>query len=220
MSGASTAETAAKNPDLDQAQGYGRALVLLGRDLVLPLVLFYGLRLLGVGVWVAVMVGAGVSVAVLVVGVVVRRRIEPVTVFVLSLIFVGTGVGLVTADARLLLARGSWVTVVVGLWFLGSLLAARPLLFGATLKLMPPAAAAGWRQDWEDSPRFRRLLRGMTLAFGLAFLADSAARIVMAYTLALDLVPLFSNLLLVVMLSLIVLVGKAIGRRLLDTRSL
>lgn len=204
---------------VDQPHGYARALVLLGRDLVLPLVLFYGLRLSGAGVWLAVMAGAGVSVAALAVGVVVRRRVEPVALFALSLIVVGTGVGLVTADPRLLLARGSWITVVIGLWFLGSLLAARPLLFGATLKLMPSAAAAAWRQDWENSPQFRRLLRGMTLAFGSAFLVDAAARVVMAYTLPMDVVPLFSNLLLVMMLTLIVLVGKANGRRLMHNPS-
>ncbi len=53
----------------------------------------------------------------------------------------------------------------------------------------------------------------MTLAFGLAFVVDAAARVVMAYTLPLDLVPLLSVLLLVVLLVAIVQTGKAYGRR-------
>ena len=48
-----------------------------------------------------------------------------------------------------------------------------PMISVPTASLMPPAAAAGWRQEWDSSPAFRRLLRRMTLAFGLAFLGDA-----------------------------------------------
>ena len=56
---------------------------------------------------------------------------------------------MVTADARLLVARESYLTGVVGLWILATLLAGRPMVFEATV-----------RHD-------RRL--------GLAFLVDAAA---------------------------------------------
>ena len=53
----------------------------------------------------------------------------------------------------------------------------------------------------------------MTWGFGLAFLIDAAARVVMSYTLPLDLVPAASAALLAVMLVGVVQTGKAWGRR-------
>ena len=90
---------------------------------------------------------------------------------------------MVTADARLLVARESCLTGVVGLWILATLLACRPMLFEATVRFMPEAVAQQWQRDWETRPRFRRTLRVMTAAWGLAFLVDAAARVVMAYTI-------------------------------------
>jgi hypothetical protein len=78
---------------------------------------------------------------------------------------------------------------------------------------MPEDAARAWERDWADSPRFRRTLRVMTAAWGAAFLIDAAARVVMAYTLPVDLVPFLSTALLVVLLVAIVQVSKAYGRR-------
>jgi hypothetical protein len=101
---------------------------------------------------------------------------------------------------------------VVG-WILLSLLWPRPLVFTATVGFMPQPAAEEWRRSWETSGTFRQAMRGMTWAFGLAFLIDSAARVVMSYTLPLDLVPVASIALLGIMLVAIVQTGKAWGRR-------
>lgn len=78
---------------------------------------------------------------------------------------------------------------------------------------MPAEAAVAWRRAWDTSSEFRRAMRGMTLAFGVAFVTDAASRTVMAYTLPLDLVPVLSMLLLVLLLVVVVQVGKAYGRR-------
>lgn len=53
----------------------------------------------------------------------------------------------------------------------------------------------------------------MTLAFGVAFLIDAAARVAMAYLLPLDLVPGLGAGLLMVLLIGVVQTGKAYGRR-------
>ena len=89
--------------------------------------------------------------------------------FTLVLIAVGTAVGLETADARLLMARESYLTGVVGFWILLSLLWSRPLVFTATVGFMAAPAAEEWHRSWETSETFRRAMRGMTWAFGLAF---------------------------------------------------
>jgi hypothetical protein len=121
--------------------------------------LFYGLRLAGVNQWLALVLGAAVPLR-LAVTVLTRRRVDRLSLFSLSLIGCGTAIGLVTADPWLLLARESYLTAVVGLWIIGSLLARTPFIFEATVRLMPPAQADAWRQDWEGNPTFRRIMRG------------------------------------------------------------
>jgi hypothetical protein len=85
----------------------------------------------------------------------------------------------------------------------------RPLLFTATTRFMSDEAAAGWHRAWGTSREFGRVMRGMTHAF----VVDAAARVIMAYTLPLNLGPLLSVLLLVALLVAIVQVGKACGKR-------
>ncbi|MDP3889762.1 VC0807 family protein [Nocardioides sp.] len=189
--------------------------VVLLADAGLPLAVYYTARLVGLDPWSALLLGASLAVVRLTWAAIVRRRVDHVSALVLLLIVVGTLVGMIGDDPRLLMARGSWVTVVVGLWLLGSVWASKPALFTATLPFMSPQAALDWELTWDRVPRFRRLLRLMTAAFGVAFLIDAAARVAMAYTLPLDAVPILSALLLVMMLAIIVRLGRAQGRRVL-----
>ncbi|MET7446410.1 ABC transporter ATP-binding protein/permease [Streptomyces sp. NBC_01696] len=182
-------------------------------DLVVPLASYYVLRALGASVWTALLTGAALPMLRLSAGLVLRRRVPGASLFVLGLITVGTAIGLMTADSRPLMARESYLTGFAGVWVLLSLLRARPLVFTATVGFMPPAPAEDWHRYWETSETFRRAMRGMTWGFGLAFLIDAAARVVMSYTLPLDLVPATSAALLAMMLVVVVRTGKAWGRR-------
>jgi len=182
-------------------------------DLVVPLASYYLLRALGASVWTALLAGAALPMLRLSASLVLRRSVPGASLFTLGLITAGSAIGLLTADPRLLMARESYLTGFVGGWILLSLLRARPLVFTATVGFMPPAAAEDWHRSWETSETFRRAMRGMTWGFGLAFLIDAAARVVMSYTLPLDLVPAASAALLAVMLAAVVQTGKAWGRR-------
>lgn len=210
----------ARTPDDDGVRGAARtphrrggAAGWLGVDLVLPFVLYYGSRLAGADAWTALMLGAVGPLARVVVTAVRARRLERLGLFTLTVLGLGTAVGLLSPDPRLLLARESWLTALVGVWILASLLGEKPVLYEATMRLMPAAAAEGWRRDWETSPVFRRVLRRMTAAFGAAFLLDAAARVVMAYTLPVDVVPAASAGLLVLLLVVVVQTGRSWGRR-------
>lgn len=111
------------------------------------------------------------------------------------------------------MARESYLTGVIGAWILITLLTARPFLFSATLPLLPAQTAKEWQQNWDTIRVFRRAMRLMTAAWGIAFLLDAAARVVMAYTLPLDWVPVLSISMLVLMLIIIVQGTKVWGRR-------
>jgi predicted PurR-regulated permease PerM len=58
-------------------------------------------------------------------------------------------------------------------------------------------------------------MRLMTIFWGIAFLLDAVARVVMAYTLPVDVVPIASAVLLAVLLTAIVQWSRSYGRRVL-----
>ncbi|MFD5159751.1 VC0807 family protein [Streptomyces hawaiiensis] len=183
-------------------------------DMALPLLLYYGLRMLGMNQWLALVISGALPLARLAYQVVRERKVERMTLFSLSIIVTSTLVSLLTGDPRLVLARESYFTALVGLWMLSTLLAKRPFLYAATIRILPEATARSWREDWENSPDFRKAMRLMTAAWGAAFLIDAVARVVMAYTLPVDSVPLLGAGLLVVMLIAVVQFSKAYAKRL------
>lgn len=177
---------------------------MIGIDLVLPFAIYYGLRLAGADPWLALMLGAVGPLVRIAVTTVRTRRIDRLGVFTLSVLAIGTAVGMFSADPRLLLARESWLTALIGFWILISLAGRRPILFEATIAVMPADAATQWEHDWDTNPFFRKIFRTMTLAWSIAFILDAVARVIMAYTLPIDVVPIASIGLLLVMLFAIV----------------
>ncbi|WP_369357885.1 VC0807 family protein [Streptomyces sp. cg2] len=182
-------------------------------DVALPLGLYYGLRLAGVNQWVALVVSSVMPVIQLIRRLATERRVSGTTLFTLSLTVCSAAVTLLTGDPRLLLARESYFTAILGLWMVASVPTRRPFVYTATVKLLPDATAREWEARWDGSPGFRRTMRVMTGAWSAAFLLDSAARVVMAYTLPVDLVPVLSSALLVAMLVVVVRLGKVYGKR-------
>jgi hypothetical protein len=205
--------TEPRGPESDNRSGRRKFIMMLIADIATPLLLYYLLRAVGVGMWAALVLGSIVPVSRIAITAVSRRRIEQPALFTLTLLVVATVVGFLTADPRLLMVRESYLTAVVGGWILLTLRSAQPLVLTATLGFLTPSAAASWRRAWRDDARFRRLMQGMTLAFGIAFLLDAAARVLMAYLLPLDIVPLLGAVLLVLLLIAVVQGGKAYGRR-------
>ncbi|MEU9126194.1 VC0807 family protein [Streptomyces sp. NPDC048506] len=182
-------------------------------DVALPLGLYYGLRLAGVNQWLALVVSSVVPVVQLIRRLAIERRVSGTTLFTLSITVCSAAVTLLTGDPRLLLARESYFTAILGLWMAGSVPTRRPFVYMATVKLLPEATAREWEAKWEGISGFRRAMRVMTAAWSAAFLLDSVARVVMAYTLPVDLVPVLSAALLIAMLVVVVRLGKVYGKR-------
>jgi hypothetical protein len=182
-------------------------------ELALPLGLFYGLIAAGVNQWAALVASSVILLAVMVIGVIRERKIELLSLFTLSMIAAGTIVSLLTGNPRLLLARESYITGVLGVWMIGTLYARRPFIFETTTRLMPLAGARAWERAWQNEPKFRGVMRAMTVAWGASFIIDAGCRIVMAYTLPVDIVPLLSIGQLVLMLIIVVQGSKWYGAR-------
>lgn len=174
----------------------GGQFLTLGLNLAAPIALYYGLRAAGVGVSLALIVGAVVPTLDAVFKLIRRERLDFVGMYMMTMLLLGAGVALLTGSPRFLLAKDGWLTGVSGAWMLLSVrsqrpltfLFARPLLERVTGK-MAGSAGASWDTLWERVPRFRHIWHLTTMLWGLALLVDAAIRLVMAYTLPIDLVP-------------------------------
>ncbi|GAB3566156.1 VC0807 family protein [Spelaeicoccus albus] len=164
-------------------------------DLVVPLTLFYVLRGAGASIYLALLAGTLASGITAVVIVATQHRLDGIAVFVMSTMLLSVGVSLLTGSARFLLAKEGWLTAVTGIWFLGSLGARRPLAYQFSRPLLEGRLGwpANWDATWDRAPRFRRMWQISTALWGLGTLLDSAARVIMAYTLPVDVVPALST---------------------------
>ena len=98
-------------------------------------------------------------------------------------IAVGTVLGLVSGSARLVLVEGSVPTAVFGLLCLGSLWSRRPLIFRFALEFMGADTPRGLDFDglWRY-PGFRHAFRLFTVVWGVTYLAEAAARVIIVET--------------------------------------
>ncbi|MFJ3233590.1 VC0807 family protein [Streptomyces sp. NPDC086787] len=88
-------------------------------------------------------------------------------------------------DARLLLAKDSFVTGLFGLLCLVTLTAPRPLMFyfGRKFATDGTAAQVAWWNGLWQFEGFRIVQRNLTVVWGVAFIVEAVLRIALVYTL-------------------------------------
>jgi hypothetical protein len=148
-----------------------------------PFVAYLMLRSAGLSA-VSALVLSGVLPGVVVLdGLIRHRRLDAIGILVLAGIAVGTILGLLTGNARLVLVEGSVPTAAFGVLCLSSLRSRRPLIFRFALEFMGGDTPRGRDFDglWQY-PGFRHAFRLFTVVWGVAYLAEAAARIVIVET--------------------------------------
>jgi hypothetical protein len=169
-------------------------------EVIVPMVLFYGLRAAGVSQWWALM--AGVLVAVPYVGWTVarNRRVDLIAVFTLSVLVLSVVLGLLSDDPRTLAIREGWTAALgglFGLWMLVTVVTGKPaqLTLGRAIAEVKRGAegAAAWAARWDTDARFRRGLRIDTAVWGGVLLANAVVHVVLVYTLPIDLISLVTT---------------------------
>jgi hypothetical protein len=169
-------------------------------EVIVPMVLFYGLRAAGVSQWWALM--AGVLVAAPYVGWTIarNRRVDLVALFTLSVLVLSVVLGLLSDDPRTLAIREGWTAALgglFGLWMLVTVVVGKPaqLTLGRTIAEIKRGVegAAAWAARWDTDARFRRGLRIDTAAWGAVLLANAVVHVVLVYTLPVDLISLVTT---------------------------
>jgi len=152
-------------------------------DIAGPLVTYSLLRSAGQSSVSALVLSGAFPALGIAFGVARHRRVDAIGVLVLAGIAVGTVLGLVSGNARLVLVEGSVPTAVFGLLCLGSLWSHRPLIFRFALEFMGADTPRGRDFDglWRY-PGFRHAFRLFTVVWGVTYLAEAAARVIVVET--------------------------------------
>jgi hypothetical protein len=164
-------------------------------DLGGPLLVYTLLRSAGMST-VAALILSGIPPALgIAIGALVDRRLDVIGVLVLAGLLVGTVAGLVSHNPRLYLVEGAVPSLVFALACLISLRSAKPLIYRFAVEILGPDSPKGrdvtgaWRY-----PSFRRAFRVITLAWGIAYLFEVAARLVVVEITSTGIALLFSKL--------------------------
>ncbi|MGV9308972.1 VC0807 family protein [Nonomuraea sp. NPDC004354] len=176
---------------------------------------YYAGRALGVGEYLAML--AASCVGLLRVGYVAvsKRRLDGFAAFTSSIFAIGLVLSLMTGDEKFILALKSVTTAVVGVIFLGTVIAGRPAAFAVAKRFgaEDTETAARWDVLYAAEPRFRRVYVVMTLVWGVAMLAESAARLPLVYLLPTDVMVTVSTVMLLGTMALLGLWSAWYGKR-------
>jgi hypothetical protein len=181
-------------------------------NLVAPAALFYGLRAAGVGQWWALLLSSVPPLLRAVWTVAVRRRIDLLAVFTLSILVLSVGLSFLSGSPRFLLAKDGWMTGAGGLWMLATLFG-RPFLYQVIRSLLGEDGRRRGELAWAGSAAYRRMMRTLTTVWGVVLLLDAGVRVVLAYSLPVDQVPLISGLQYVAVYLALEVVTRLYGHR-------
>lgn len=178
--------------------------IQLAVDIVAPLALFYLLRQAGAPVLAASAASGAVPAAYALISL-ARGRADVPALVMLTLFAAGTAVAFLRGDPRIIFAKDGWLTGLLGLWVIVSLRMRRPFMLhlGRTIATVKKGAEAAdvWERRWHDEPQFRHDVRLVSWVIGVVLVLDAVVRVVIAYALPIDAVPLASNVQYVVMLA-------------------
>jgi hypothetical protein len=195
-----------------QADPRRAVIVNLLASVAAPLALFYGLRALGFDQWLSLMIGAIPPTVHAVYTVVRKGRIDGLALFTLSILVLSGAGSFLTGSPRFLLAKDGWTTGLAGAWILATLWRT-PFIQQFLLSFSSGESRERIEANWRDSPTYRHVLRGATAIWGVGLIADSGVRVVLAYALPVDQVPLISTLQYVVVYVALEVLSRVYLRR-------
>jgi hypothetical protein len=221
--GMMTEPTTDRTPDGAGAQDGPRSrpggtftIIIAIADVVVPIALYYVFRAVGFSELNALLISSVAPIVSFVAQGLVMRRLDGFAIFIGAVLALNVAVALTCADPRTLLARDGWITGLAGLFFLATLWAGRPFVFTIVRplgegRLGPPGM--DWDTVWDGFPLFRRVWRVLTVIWGVGLVVDAVIRLVFAYTLPVDIVPVSNGIQYFVIYALLQVISQVYFRR-------
>lgn len=125
-----------------------------------------------------------------------QRQVDILGMVTLAVIVINLFLGLIGGDAKLLLIRESFVTVVLGAACIVSFIFKRPVLFYIIRYFATgndPAKVPVFNTRWQY-PIFRRYVRILNVVWGVTYLVEFAVRVVLVYNFSVQQSLAISNI--------------------------
>ena len=193
----------------------GAALRPLLIDVGIPLGSYYLLRdAFGLSLWLSLALSSVGPAVRSVASLVSERKLNVLAALMLAVNVAGIVVSFLTGDPRAMIAKDSVISSVIAFAILGSVMARRPLMSVGLRPFMTqgtPERSAVWDRLAAGSARFRRFELLYSAIWGVALLADCAARLVGAYTLPVTTMVWMSTVLTLSAIGAGIMVGGAVA---------
>ncbi|CAG8489457.1 20315_t:CDS:1 [Cetraspora pellucida] len=175
-----------------------RLVVTLVFDIGLPLLL-YSILSRRIPIILALIISSIPPTIYIIINFILHKQVDHIGILIIIGYIVGTILSLVKDDPRLLLLRESFVTGVMGLTFVISLIPIkvgsfemRPLTYRSAKQLElidleglteDEPIPERWERHWKSYPRFRQIFIVMTAVFGFGLLFEVPARVFIIYSM-------------------------------------
>ncbi|MFK4101091.1 VC0807 family protein [Streptomyces sp. NPDC019531] len=143
-----------------------------------------------------------------------ERTVNGLAALILVVNVVGLLLSFVAGDPRLMLAKDSGVSSVIGIGILVSVALGRPMMTAGMKPWLVKGIAereSAWARLQDGSADFRRAERVFSIVWGVVLLAECVVRIVGAYTLPVDTMVWLGSVLMIVAMSVGFLVSGALA---------
>ena len=133
------------------------------------------------------------------------KKIDVYAMFILFGFIIGIIAVLLGGGEKFLLLRESFITGIMGMVFLISLLLKKPLIYYFAQRFSNPDKnnKIDWEKRW-NIPYFRHGMKLMTLVWGLGFILEAAIKVILVYTLSISEFLLVSNFVLYGIIALLI----------------
>jgi len=174
------------NTAVPSTKGGGRLRALMPTllDIIVPVILYFILKKVGLSdFWALTVAGVGTGVYALV-NTVRRRKIDFIGILVLLEIALSVGLLFLTDDPRLVAIKPAFYTTLTGLYFLFTCVVGKPIVYLAVTPIATdgdPVRTEAYAQAWDRSAKFRTRERLMTAAFGVGLLIEAVLRVFIVY---------------------------------------
>ncbi|WP_266387307.1 VC0807 family protein [Streptomyces canus] len=143
-----------------------------------------------------------------------ERAVNGLAALILVVNVVGLLLSLVAGDPRLMLAKDSGVSSVIGIGILVSVALGKPMMTAGMKPWLVKGIAereAAWARLQDGSADFRRAERRFSVVWGVVLLAECVLRIVGAYTLPVDTMVWLGSVAMIPTMAVAFLVSGAVG---------
>lgn len=148
-------------------------------------ILIYNLMLLYVSNLTALLIATGIPLIDNLLFLLKYRKVDAFALFMLAGFVLSIVAFFIGGNERLILLRESFVTGILGVGFILSLLFSKPLIFHFALKFIAGDDQHKQSQFYEgwNLPYFRFVLRMMTAVWGIALMGEAVIKVILVYQL-------------------------------------